>query len=111
MLLCGGIAGIIGWVTVYPLDVVKTMVQVQAVGSRSADSRGLLGQPSVAGATRETVSSGYGTNVEVGAWECAKKIYRDGGMKVFWNGIWVCLGRAFIVSAALPLRGGCLGVY
>jgi len=98
-LLSGGIAGMAGWATIYPLDVVKTMVQVQAVGGAGVELRGLLGRPLVVGGTAR---SGFGAKKkELGAWECAKKAYREGGVKVFWNGIWVCLGRAFIVSAAV----------
>ncbi|KAF8424098.1 solute carrier family 25 protein [Tirmania nivea] len=100
-LLCGGIAGMVGWAAVYPLDVVKTRVQVQAVGEKSVGSQGLLGRPTAAGASGGTVSSGYGPRMEFRAWECAKKTYRDGGMKVFWNGIWGCLGRGFIVNAVV----------
>lgn len=93
----------VGWATVYPLDVVKTMVQVQGGAE-------LPGRPLAAQVTRGALSSGYGA---IGAWGCVKKAYRDGGMKVFWNGIWVCLGRAFIVSTALltALRSECLEVY
>ena len=110
-LLCGGVAGVVGWATVYPLDVVKTMVQVQAVGGGSTESQGLLGRPSAAEAMRETLSSRYGAKTVLGAWKCAEKAYRDGGMKVFWNGIWLCLGRAFIVSAAFLPPWGLIEVY
>ena len=99
----------VGWATVYPLDVVKTMVQVQVVSGVSAESQGLLGRPLAVGAMRGALSSGYEAVVGLGAWGYAGRAYKDGGLKVFWNGLWVCLGRAFIVSAALlnALGGEC----
>lgn len=105
-LLCGGIAGCMGWATIYPLDVVKTMVQVQAIHGRSGagrgESQGILGRRTPTGtATSPSRVEGYDPPGEFGAWECAKKAYRNGGVKVFWNGISACLGRAFIVSILL----------
>ncbi|KAF8476133.1 solute carrier family 25 member 45 [Kalaharituber pfeilii] len=99
-LLCGGTAGCVSWASVYPLDVIKTQVQVQAltafrlptVPERTppAETRRLL-----------PISQGSFTNEvgNVGAWKCTTKLFREGGIKVFWNGLSVCMGRAFIVNA------------
>ena len=84
-LLCGGIAGCATWASIYPLDVVKTLVQVQA---------SLTAAPVPLGAVYARPA--------LGAWACAKKAYLEGGVPAFWGGIWVCLGRAFIVRSASP---------
>lgn len=76
------------------------MVQVQAVGGGEDVRQALLERPVTAGDEEGTGRRGRGRRT-VGGWECAKRAYRDGGVRVFWQGIWVCLGRAFLVSVVL----------
>lgn len=73
ILLAGGVAGCIGWLTIYPLDVIKTRVQAQS------EREGLLGKR------------------RLGTWACAKSAYAEGGGRVFFNGLGVCMARAFLV--------------
>ncbi|RKP25427.1 mitochondrial carrier domain-containing protein [Syncephalis pseudoplumigaleata] len=73
LLLCGGVAGICTWASVYPLDVVKSRVQTQL---DAADER-------------RTVS----------ATECARQLYRQEGWRGFTRGLSVTLARAFPVNA------------
>ncbi|KAI1120982.1 mitochondrial carrier [Nemania abortiva] len=70
-LLCGGVAGIVSWASIYPLDTVKTKVQEQDCPA----------------ATRK------------GAMQIAKEIYRRGGTRAFFPGLAVCSFRAFCVNA------------
>ncbi|KFY29624.1 hypothetical protein V494_08604 [Pseudogymnoascus sp. VKM F-4513 (FW-928)] len=87
-LLCGGIAGVVTWASVFPLDVIKTRVQTQALPS--AERTPLLGAASAA-----AVKQG-----RMGAIETARRIYREEGASVFFRGLGVCSVRAFIVNAA-----------
>ncbi|CAD6455546.1 5f07df2d-2d57-4dcb-b826-5f771bb5f880-CDS [Sclerotinia trifoliorum] len=86
ILLCGGVAGVITWASVFPLDVVKTRLQAQILPSASVleTSPLLLGIP----------------QKRKGALEIAKLAYRNEGMGVFFRGLGVCSLRAFIVNAA-----------
>ena len=87
ILVCGGLAGIVTWASVFPLDVVKTRVQTQLYDS-SMEHRQLL--------------EGQSSNLPVrkmGAMEVARATYRQGGVRVFFAGLAVCSIRAFIVNA------------
>lgn len=89
VLLCGGIAGIVTWASIFPLDVIKTRVQAQVYGPSPTTGEGssLLRNPDSTSTKR------------LGAIEIAKQTYRDGGFKVFFRGLTVCSVRAFIVNA------------
>lgn len=94
VLLCGGLAGIVTWASIFPLDVIKTRVQAQAhVTSQMAD----------AAATQEgrplLDSGGPKPAKRMGAIEVAREAYKEGGMRVFFRGLAVCSVRAFIVNA------------
>ncbi|KAI1454612.1 solute carrier family 25 member 45 [Annulohypoxylon moriforme] len=82
VLLCGGLAGVVTWASIFPLDVIKTRVQEQTFG---AETTPLVGSPT--GQRR------------LGAIETAREAYREGGMRVFFRGLTVCSVRAFIVNA------------
>lgn len=89
VLLCGGLAGVVTWASIFPLDVIKTRVQTQIL-TDSARSP-LLGAAVVAeGAERR----------RLGAVEVARSAYRIEGPGVFFRGLTVCSIRAFIVNAA-----------
>lgn len=83
VLLCGGLAGIVTWVSIFPLDVIKTRVQTQAFGPAATpllDSR----------ATQQR---------RLGAIDVAKNAYREEGLRVFFRGLAICSVRAFFVNA------------
>ena len=85
ILLCGGIAGIVTWGSVFPLDVIKTRLQAQTIADhlpRGTESQSLL-RP------RQTLSS----------FQIAIDTYRAEGIKAFYRGLGVCSIRAFIVNA------------
>lgn len=88
VLLCGGLAGVVTWVSIFPLDVIKTRVQAQAYGS---------GTRAVVTGDRMPLLGASGKRM--GAVEVAKEAYREGGMRVFFRGLMVCSVRAFIVNA------------
>ncbi|KAI1758799.1 solute carrier family 25 member 45 [Hypoxylon sp. FL1150] len=84
VLLCGGMAGVVTWASIFPLDVIKTRVQAQAFDATTAP----LLSP-----------SDSSTQKRLGAVEVAKITYREGGAPVFFRGLTVCSVRAFIVNA------------
>lgn len=89
VLLCGGMAGIVTWASIFPLDVVKTRVQAQ-----------VLGASTIAVATGETSPLLRSPAPRrLGAIEIARDAYREGGLRVFFRGLAVCSVRAFIVNA------------
>ena len=67
VLLCGGIAGVVTWASVFPLDVIKTRVQTQALRHGSEGAL-LLGTGSA--------SDGFIQQRRLGAIEVARNAYR-----------------------------------
>ncbi|OUM60731.1 hypothetical protein PIROE2DRAFT_13459 [Piromyces sp. E2] len=68
----GGIAGIASWICIFPVDLVKSKLQIDAKSKHKMYKSQL---------------------------ECIKQIYRTGGIKAFYQGISSCLIRAFPVHA------------
>lgn len=83
ILLCGGIAGVVTWGSVFPLDMIKTRLQAQTIDyGRGTETQSLLHQ-------RQTLNS----------FQIAKETYRAEGIKAFYRGLGVCSVRAFMVNA------------
>ncbi|KAJ6439964.1 mitochondrial carrier protein [Purpureocillium lavendulum] len=78
VLLCGGLAGIVTWASVFPLDVIKTRLQTQPWASER--------DPAL-------------YSKRLGALAVAREALQQGGLSVFFRGIAVCSIRAFIVNA------------
>ncbi|EEP80595.1 conserved hypothetical protein [Uncinocarpus reesii 1704] len=93
ILLCGGIAGVVTWASVFPLDVIKTRLQAQPFPDSSLrPERG----PLLASTTRsQTAATGRLLN----SMEVVKQAYRSEGLSIFYRGLGVCSLRAFIVNA------------
>lgn len=89
VLLCGGLAGVATWGSIFPLDVIKTRVQTQPF----AASAPLLAS-TTSSQTRPPLAE-----KRLGAIHVAKLAYQEGGMGVFFRGLTVCSVRAFIVNA------------
>ena len=87
VLLCGGLAGVVTWASIFPLDVIKTRVQTQVLKPRP-EVAPLLGADGLEVKTKRS-----------GAWAVAQAAYREGGSRVFFRGLGVCSIRAFIVNA------------
>jgi solute carrier family 25 carnitine/acylcarnitine transporter 20/29 len=84
ILFCGGVAGVATWASVYPLDMIKTRLQAQALRARPEDQP--LMRPRE---DRQALNS----------FQLAKETYRTAGLKAFYRGLGVCSVRAFIVNA------------
>jgi solute carrier family 25 carnitine/acylcarnitine transporter 20/29 len=85
VLLCGGLAGVVTWVSIFPLDVIKTRVQTQVL--ESGERAPLLDGAQDVGRRR------------LGAIDVTKNAYRTEGVGVFFRGLAVCSIRAFLVNA------------
>ncbi|KAG7443923.1 mitochondrial carrier [Guyanagaster necrorhizus] len=94
MLLAGGVAGIAGWVTTFPLDVVKTRMQSTESSYRSS----ILGPD-----TRSSPSSPLllpGSNRYRTVWSTIVASYEAEGLAVFFRGLAPTLVRAVPVNMA-----------
>ncbi|KAI0394460.1 mitochondrial carrier [Xylariaceae sp. FL0594] len=91
-LVCGGIAGVVTWATVFPLDVVKTRVQGQVCPPSGVSNMNSVMTPLLE--TNNTDSF-----KRKGALQIAREAYREGGTRVFFRGLMVCSLRAFVVNA------------
>ncbi|KAI8627481.1 mitochondrial carrier [Xylariaceae sp. FL1651] len=86
VLLCGGIAGVVTWASIFPLDVIKTRVQGEV-------------HPFAVSSPARTALLGIVAPKRKGAIQIAKEAYGEGGARVFFRGLTVCSIRAFIVNA------------
>lgn len=93
ILLCGGLAGVVTWTSVFPLDVVKTRVQTQDLV--------LLQQQHPTGRTEASslLDNMPKERRPLGAWSVATQAYRNEGIGVFFRGLGICCARAFVVNA------------
>ena len=107
ILLCGGIAGVVTWASIFPLgmltvlsrtvidadhrisDVIKTRVQTQGI-SKPPISVHTGEQP-------ELIASQ--NSGRLGTIQIARQAYREEGLSVFFRGLGVCSFRAFFVNA------------
>lgn len=93
VLLCGGIAGIITWASVFPLDVVKTRLQAQPLIAHTVTE--------VADAQQRPLLPASSSRLRtLNSLEIARDAYRSEGISVFFRGLGICSVRAFIVNAA-----------
>lgn len=89
VLLCGGLAGVVTWASIFPLDVIKTRVQTQSIPNHQE-------QQLLSGSAQQ---KRVGNVMQRGAIEIAKDAYMVEGIRVFFRGLGVCSVRAFIVNA------------
>lgn len=87
VLLCGGIAGVATWASVFPLDVIKTRLQAQTIH----DNHNTI-HPE-----RQPILQS--NNRILSSVQLTKEAYQAEGMKAFYRGLGVCSIRAFIVNA------------
>jgi len=80
----GGFAGIASWICIFPVDLVKSKLQIDAKSKNKMYKSQL---------------------------ECIKKIYRTGGIKAFYQGISSCLIRAFPVHALNFVVSICISLF
>ncbi|XP_045601967.1 solute carrier family 25 member 45 isoform X2 [Procambarus clarkii] len=71
----GGVAGVISWATILPLDVIKSRIQADCTSSPQYKN----------------------------AWDCVLKSYKADGVRVFTRGFWMMSVRAFPANGAILL--------
>ncbi|GAA5798324.1 hypothetical protein HPULCUR_003726 [Helicostylum pulchrum] len=81
LLLAGGMAGTVSWASIYPIDVVKSRLQMQHQSSQHESTRLLNDRP-------------YASIKD-----CVVRSYKAEGPSVFFRGIWPTLLRGFPVNA------------
>ncbi|KAK2734800.1 hypothetical protein FQN57_001450 [Myotisia sp. PD_48] len=99
ILLCGGIAGIVTWASVFPLDVIKTRLQAQSFSTSNLPS---ASSPERQSLLRQTIGQSISHSTQsrlLNSVEIARNAYHSEGLGVFYRGIGVCSLRAFIVNA------------
>lgn len=80
--LSGGIAGIMAWLPIYPIDVIKSRIQAQSGSGNSGNS-------------------GNSGKMYNGVIDCAVQSYKKEGMAVFFRGLTPTIARAFPCHAAV----------
>lgn len=96
VLLCGGLAGVVTWASIFPLDVIKTRVQTWDLSPPSANPEAqplLSRQPAAAAAAPNIVTSRPST------YNIALTTYQHQGLSPFFRGLGICSARAFFVNA------------
>jgi len=73
LLIAGGIAGVAFWLSVYPVDYVKSRIQAQPIGD---------------------------PKLRLTAFQCIKQCYNYGGIRIFYGGLSATLARAVPANAA-----------
>ncbi|KAF7185615.1 Solute carrier family 25 member 45 [Pseudocercospora fuligena] len=87
VLMCGGLAGVVTWASIFPLDVIKTRVQIWDLSTaKTGETEGLLGSSEALAKRPSTLA-------------IARSAYQAEGIPVFFRGLGVCSARAFIVNA------------
>ncbi|KAL5401321.1 hypothetical protein PMIN03_011612 [Paraphaeosphaeria minitans] len=89
VLLCGGLAGVVTWASIFPMDVVKTRVQTQLINVRAPHRDG----------EREALLPHQAHGRRLSTLQVAQKAYQAEGARVFFRGLGICSIRAFIVNA------------
>ena len=72
--LFGGVAGVASWVGNYPVDLVKTRIQLDGRAWNAAE--------------RQYKNS----------WDCFVKAWKEGGLRLLYRGFSPCMARAFLFS-------------
>ena len=99
VLLCGGIAGVVTWASIFPLDALKTRLQTQDFHVVRVEQQSLVSTNTMAG------NSPFAARRDV--IDIAREMYRQEGWTTFFRGLGVCSARAFIVNAAQVCEAFC----
>ncbi|KAF2769510.1 mitochondrial carrier [Teratosphaeria nubilosa] len=91
VLFCGGLAGVITWASVFPLDVIKTRYQTWDLKSTSTAAAINEAQP--------LISTSPQASPRQSTLQIARQAYASEGLSVFFRGLGVCSARAFMVNA------------
>ena len=121
LLFAGGLAGVMSWASIYPLDVIKSRLQVQldnvqmlsnAVQPASTSKTPFLSVPNRPGPSHRVEQKSYLSGAipllplstaqpYTGIVDCFMRSYRTEGWRVFTRGMWPTLFRAFPVNSVI----------
>eukprot|EP01036_Dinobryon_divergens_P033434 gene33434-43214_t len=87
--IAGGCAGCASWIAIYPLDVIKTNIQISPLQSNSNSN---------SNSNFNTNSMASQQQVKRNAFDVAMTMYRKHGFSVFYRGVGVCTLRAIPVN-------------
>ncbi|CAG8825043.1 894_t:CDS:2, partial [Racocetra persica] len=96
LLFSGGMAGVLSWASIYPLDVIKSRIQTQPVLSKSNMNKTMT---SFVYYNRPLTKIHVSSTSCSGIIGCAICSYRKEGISVFFKGITPTLVRALPVNA------------
>eukprot|EP00981_Chlorochromonas_danica_P000445 scaffold96_cov167-Ochromonas_danica.AAC.52 len=103
--LAGGVAGALSWALLYPIDVVKTHIQIASASNPSSPPVGTVAPPATAtGILRRALStskSPAATSLQdMSILQVARLLHKQYGFKVFTRGMGTTVLRAFPVNAS-----------
>lgn len=112
LLLAGGTAGVVSWSSIYPIDVVKSRLQMQTMptsrgSSTAVHAHSILPIPTTRNPSEQhhygTLSSSSNTTSNFRPYssikDCAIRSYQAEGISVFFRGLGPAVLRAFPVNA------------
>lgn len=76
LMVAGGLSGVAGWLSTYPVDVIKTRIQAQSLSHQKR----------------------YAS-----MWDCGQRIVKEEGWRVLWRGTAATVLRAFPTNAVIFL--------
>ncbi|KAK5168765.1 uncharacterized protein LTR77_006074 [Saxophila tyrrhenica] len=99
ILLCGGLAGVVTWASIFPLDVIKTRVQTWDLVSRSRPASAASGESQPLLRSQPAAPNPSIVSDRPSTYHIASTTYRSEGISVFFRGLGICSARAFFVNA------------
>lgn len=96
-LLAGGLAGTISWTSIYPLDVIKSRLQMQMIptSQHQAALPPLIINNDMTNALQPLNQKPYYTSIK----DCVVRSYQSDGIRVFFRGLLPTVLRGFPVNA------------
>ena len=103
VLLCGGLAGVVTWASIFPLDVIKTRVQTQV--AQPPTPLGIENRPLL---QADTNAQRVQPGTRLSTFAIARQAYQSEGAMVFFRGLTICSVRAFITNAVQWMLYDCM---
>ncbi|KAI8374428.1 mitochondrial carrier domain-containing protein [Radiomyces spectabilis] len=98
LLLAGGMAGTISWASIYPIDVVKSRLQMQTTPAISSTHSQQI-STSIPISTESTALPARSDRPYTSIKDCIVRSYRTEGISVFFRGLSPTIVRGFPVNA------------
>ncbi|KXL45033.1 hypothetical protein M433DRAFT_174550, partial [Acidomyces richmondensis BFW] len=99
VLLCGGLAGVATWASIFPLDVIKTRVQTWDLSAARHTSPVAATYPPLLTGQGGSCSTHHKPLIRPSTYQIVREAYTTEGISIFFKGLGVCSVRAFLVNA------------